>query len=262
MSQVSIHPSAVIDPGASLGDGVRVDPFAVIGDDVVVGEETWIGPHSVILGPARIGRGNRIYGQSSIGSEPQDLKYQGEKSLLRIGDENCIREFATINRGTAAAGNETVIGSGNLLMTGVHVGHDSSIGDGCILANSVTLAGHATIADHAIVSAFSGVHQFCRVGPRAFVGGYSVITRDALPFVKTVGERGRAKTYGINSVGLLRSGFSQETVDLLQKAYRILFRRKLRTQEAVERIRSELPPCEEVELLLRFIETSQRGFVR
>lgn len=257
-----IHQTAVVSPNADLASDVRVDAFSVIGPGVEIGSGTWIGPHSVVDGRTRIGSGNRIYGQSSIGRDPQDLKYQGEESFLEIGDDNQIREFVTLNRGTAVAGGVTRIGSRNLLMTGVHVGHDCCVGSDSILANSVTLGGHVQVEDAVTVAAFSGVHQFCRVGYRAFIGGYSVITRDALPFVKTVGSRGEARTYGINTVGLQRAGFSEERISALKKAYRLIVRSGLSIDQADERVLSSGLENDDVALLIRFARDSERGFIR
>lgn len=257
-----IDPSAVISDEAEIGEGVRIGPYVVIQGRVSIGEGTSVGPHTVIQGPAWIGRRNLIYGQSAIGTDPQDLKYRGEVSTLHIGDDNKIREFVTINRGTAGGIEKTVVGSGCLLMTGVHVAHDCEVGDDVILANSATLAGHVTVHDAATVGAFSGVHQFCRVGAHAFIGGYSVLTRDALPFIKTVGSRNRAGIFGVNRLGLQRRGFSEDRIQALRRAYRTLFLRGFKLGEAIAEIRFKAGATEDVETLLRFIETAERGFVR
>jgi UDP-N-acetylglucosamine acyltransferase len=256
-----IHPTAIVSSRARLEKGVQVGPFCIIGDEVTIGEGTLIGPHTVFRGPSTIGRNNRFAGQAAIGTDPQDLKYQGENTALQIGDQNTIREFVTINRGTPGGGGRTTVGSGNLLMTGVHVAHDCHVGDQVILANAATLAGHVSIGDHATVGAFVGVHQFCRIGAHAFVGGYSVITREALPFIKTVGDRNQAKTYGINSIGLERKGFSAQRIEALKSAYRTLFLKGLKLKEAVEAVRRH-DVTEDVALLLDFIEGSERGFIR
>lgn len=246
----------MISPTATIG------PYAVIEERVEIGDDTIIGPHTRIQGPTRIGKRNRCYGYASLGTDPQDLKYGGEESFLEIGDDNLIREFVTINRGTQGGGGKTQVGSRNLLMTGVHVAHDCRVGDDIILANAATLAGHVQVENGATVGAFSGIHQFCRVGRHAFIGGYSVLTRDALPFVKTVGIRGEGKIYGINTTGLQRKNFSRERIEALQSAYRILFQKHLKLAEAVRRIRQEGPLTEDVLYLLEFVEGSQRGFVR
>ena len=257
-----IHKSAAVSPRAELAKGVRIGPFTVIGDDVTIGEGTVVGPHTVIEGPTTIGEGNSIIGQCAIGTIPQDLKFEGEETFLSIGDENIIREFVTINRGTAGGGGKTTIGNGNLLMTGVHIAHDCHVGQRTVLANSATLAGHVEIEDDSTVGAFSGVHQDCRVGVHAFIGGYSVLTRDALPFVKTVGYRNQAGIYGINSVGLERKGFSSQRIGALKKAYRLLFQKGLKLRQAIDRIREEELEREDVSVLIEFLESSRKGFVR
>ena len=257
-----IHPTAQVSSGAELGRGVTVGPFAIVGDGVVIGEETSIGPHTVLKGPTYLGKRNRIVGQSAVGTDPQDLKYGGEKTSLQMGDDNIVREFVTINRGTAQGGGMTTIGSRNLFMTGVHVAHDCHLGHDGILANAATLAGHVEIENGATVGAFTGVHQFCRVGRHAFIGGYSVITRDAPPFIKVVGHRNQARTYGINGIGLSRKGFSEERILSLRRAYRWIFRKGLTLPDAREGIRQEELATPDVETLLRFLEASTRGFVR
>jgi len=259
----TIHPTAVISGKADLGEGVSVGPFCVIGDEVSIGAGTEIGPHTCFEGPSTIGKNNRFIGYGSIGSPPQDLKFHGEKTILEMGDNNVVREFVTLNRGTGIGLGKSVIGSHNLLMTGVHIAHDCIVGDHVIMANAATLAGHVLVEDHSNVGAFTGVHQFCRVGRHAFIGGYSVITRDALPYVKTVGERGEAGIYGINTIGLERKGFSPEQIKGLKSAYRILFHSKgLSMKEKIAKVRESGPLSNDVEILLDFIETSERGIVR
>lgn len=258
---IEIHQTAVVSPRAEIAESVAIGPYSVIGEDVWIGEECVIGPHTVIEGPTTIGRRNRFFGQASVGTDSQDLKYRGDETFLIIGDDNVIREFVTINRGTAAGGT-TSIGNRNLLMTGVHIAHDCCIGEDAVMANAATLAGHVDIGDGSIVGAFSGVHQFCQVGKYAFVGGYSVLTQDALPFVKTVGERNQARIYGINSLGLQRKGFSAERIRKLKQAYRCLFQKDLKTSDAIARIREEGLETEEVRVLIEFIRNSKRGFVR
>ena len=256
-----IHPTAVVSVDARIAEGVCIGPYAVIGGEVQIGEGTVIGPHTVIEGPTVIGENNNIIGQSAIGTVPQDLKYRGERSFLYIGDQNIIREFVTVNRGTDEGGGKTTILNGNLLMTGVHIAHDCYVGEGTILANSATLAGHVEISDYCTIGAFSGVHQFCRVGAYAFVGGYSVLTRDALPFIKTVGYRSQAKIYGINSFGLSRKSFSTQRIEILKQSYRWLFNRGLVLREAIGRIREAGLENEDSSLLIHFIERAERGFV-
>lgn len=257
-----IHATAIVSPRAEIEEGVQIGPYAVIGDNVTIREGTLIGPHTLVEGPTSIGKRNRILGHASIGTPPQDLKYKGEETCLIIGDGNVIREFVTLNRGTSGGGGKTTIGHGNLLMTGTHIAHDCHIGNETIMANAATLAGHVEIGDFSTVGAFTGVHQFCRVGRYAFIGGYSVVTRDALPFIKTVGDRNQAKIYGINSVGLERRGISKERIESLKKAYRLLFQKRLKVKEAIAQIRSDGLETEDVKLLIEFIETSERGYIR
>ena len=257
----TIAETAIISSDATLAPDVSVGAYAVIGPHVTIGAGTTIGPHVRIEGPTSIGERNRLVGQCSIGTEPQDLKFKGERTELRIGNDNLIREFVTINRGTSGGGGITTIGSGNFFMAYSHVAHDCHIGDQTIFANNATLAGHVDVGDFATIGAFSAVHQFCRVGDHAFIGGGSICTQDVLPFVKTVGNR-PAKTYGINTIGLERKGFQKETIEALQRAYRLLIRSKLKLQEALERIESELGFHAEVRYLVEFVRSSTRGIIR
>ncbi len=258
---MTIHPSAVIDPQARLAATVRVGPYTVIGAEVEIGEETEVGSHVVIEGPTRIGRRNRLFPFSTIGVIPQDLKFRGERSEVIIGDDNRIREFVSIHRGTEGGGALTRIGNFNLLMAYVHIAHDCLVGDHTILGNGVTLAGHVLIEDHATVGAFCGVHQFCRIGRHAFIGGYTVITQDVLPFSRTVHERG-AKVYGVNVVGLRRRGFDEARIEQIHQAMRLLTQSKLNTTQALEKIRETLDRSEDVEALVRFVESAERGVVK
>jgi len=258
---MSIAESAVVSTDVVLAPDVVVGPYAIIGPHVTIGAGTVIGPHVRIEGPTTIGERNRFIGQSSIGTEPQDLKYRGEKTELRIGNENVVREFVTINRGTTGGGGITTIGSSNFFMAYSHVAHDCHIGSNTIFANNATLAGHVDVGDYATIGAFSAVHQFCKVGDHAFIGGGSICTQDVLPYVKTVGSR-PAKTYGINTIGLERKGFTKETIDALQRAYRLLTRSKLPLQQALDRIEAELGSSAEVREFAEFIRTSHRGVIR
>ncbi|HEX3553948.1 MAG TPA: acyl-ACP--UDP-N-acetylglucosamine O-acyltransferase [Thermoanaerobaculia bacterium] len=252
-----IHPLAAVDPAARLGDGVRVGPFAVIGAGVEIGDGTEVGAGAKVLGPSRIGRENRIYHGAAIGFDPQDLKFQGEEVWLEVGDRNHFREFCTVHRGTAKGGGVTRVGSDSLFMAYTHVGHDCQVGSRIVFANNATLAGHVEVHDDANVSAFSSVHQFCRVGRHAYVGGYTVATMDVLPFVKTVGQK--PACYGLNSIGLKRKGFDAERVRRLEFAYRILVRSKLNTPQALERLKAELAGDPDVDYLIAFVESSRRG---
>ena len=255
-----IHPSAVIDPSAELGSGVSVGPFAVLGPDVVLGDDCEVGASAQVRGPARFGRGNRIFPNACVGFEPQDLKYKGEEVRLEVGDGNVFREFSTIHRGTQFGGGVTRIGDGNLFMAYSHVAHDSQVGSRTVFVNGATLAGHVEVGDDATIGAFSAIHQFCRVGRHAYVGGFSVVTMDALPFVKTVGQK--ASCYGLNAIGLRRKGFDRETIRRLRRAVRILVHSGLNTRQALERIEAEVGDDPEVAYLVEFARAAERGFVK
>lgn len=257
----TIAESAVISPEAVLAEDVVIGPYAVIGAGVTIGAGTEIGPHVRIEGPATIGERNRFVGSASIGTPPQDLKFKGEQTELRIGNDNVFREFITLNRGTTGGGGVTTIGSNNFFMAYAHVAHDCHVGSHTIFANNATLAGHVEVGDFSTVGAFSAVHQFCRVGNHAFIGGGSICTQDVLPFVKTVGNR-PAQTYGINTIGLERKGFPQPTIEALQRAYRILVRSKLKLADALDRVEAELGAFDEVRYLVAFVRASQRGVIR
>ena len=256
---MSDHPSAVIAPGAVVPESCAVGPFCTIGPEVVLGEECTLISHVVLDGRTRIGSRNIFHPFAAVGVAPQDLKYGGEPTETVLGDDNTIRESVTIGRGTVGGGGITRIGSGNLLMTCVHIGHDSHVGSHCILANAATLAGHVIIEDYATVGAFSPVHQHCTVGRYAFIGGGTIVTQDVLPFSKTSARR-ENKAFGVNSVGLERRGFSAERIRALQKAFRLLLVSKLNTTQAIEKMR-ELEG-EDVALLVGFIERSQRGVIK
>lgn len=258
---IEIKETAIISPHARLAGDVTVGPYSVIGPDVTIGAGTVIGPHVHIEGPVTIGERNQFIGQCSIGTPPQDLKFKGEKTELHIGDDNVFREFVTINRGTTGGGGVTTIASNNFFMAYAHVAHDCHVGSHTIFANNATLAGHVDVGDYSTIGAFSAVHQFCRVGDHAFIGGGSICTQDVLPFVKTVGNR-PAATYGINTIGLERKGFSKETIAALQRAYRILIRSKLKAVDALARIEAELGHVPEVRYLAEFVRSSKRGVIR
>ena len=256
---MSIHPSAVVAPGAVVPESCSIGPFCTIGSDVVLGEACTLISHVVLDGRTRIGARNRFFPFCSIGVAPQDLKYSGEPTETMIGDDNTIRESVTISRGTVGGGGITRVGSHCLLMTGVHIGHDSRVGDHCILANAATLAGHVTVEDHVTLGAFCPVHQFCTVGAYAFVGGGTIVTQDVLPFSLTSAKR-ENRAFGINKIGLQRRGFSTEQLDRLQKAYRLLLASKLNTAQALEKMRTL--EGDDVALLVAFIERSQRGVIK
>lgn len=258
---MAVHPAAIVDPAARIHPSAEIGPYCVIGPEVEIGAGTRLMAHVYIEGPTFIGEDNIFYPYASVGVASQDLKYKGERAETRIGSRNKIREFVTIHRGTEGGGLITSIGDDNLLMAYTHIAHDANIGSNCILGNAVTIAGHVTIEDSAIVEAFSGVHQFCRIGRHAFVGGYSVITQDVLPFSQTVTPR-ESKVYGANKVGLKRRGFDAETVDALQKSFRLLGSETLNTSQAVAQIESSVLPCPEVAELIEFIRTAKRGFIK
>jgi UDP-N-acetylglucosamine acyltransferase len=255
--QPAIHPGAVIDVRAVLAAGVEIGSGAVIGPGVEIGEGTVVGAGAQVYGPTRIGRDNRIHPLAAIGFDPQDLTYRGEEVRLEIGDRNTFREFSTIHRGTVKGGGVTRIGDDNLFMAYSHVAHDCQVGNRTVFANAATLAGHVDVHDDASISAFSAVHQFCRVGRHAYIGGFSVITMDALPFVKTVGQK--PACYGVNTIGLKRKGFDAERVRRLEVAMRILVRSRLNTPQALARIREELGAEGDVGYLLEFVAGAQRG---
>jgi UDP-N-acetylglucosamine acyltransferase len=250
ISQAASTPAAHIDPTAVI------HPHVVIGEHVRIGEGCTIGASTVIDGWTRIGDGNEIFPMASIGLIPQDLKFGGEMTRLTIGDRNVIREFVTIHRGTANGGGLTSIGDHNLFMAYTHIAHDCHVGNEIIFANAATLAGHVIVEDHATVGAFSGVHQFCRVGKHAFIGGYSVVTKDALPFAKTVGNR--ARIYGLNTIGLVRRKFPPDSIEKLRKVYRVLLHSN--TSRALEKIEKDPSlSCPEVDYVVNFIRSSTRG---
>jgi UDP-N-acetylglucosamine acyltransferase len=256
----SVHPTAIVAEGAVLGDGVSIGPYSVVGEGVVLGARTAVGAHVSLKGPAVFGEENRIFDHAALGFDPQDLKYRGEPTRLVVGSRNVFREFSTAHRGTASGPGETRIGDENYFMNYTHVAHDNRLGSRIVMANSAVLAGHVEVGDNAIIGAFNAIHQFCRVGSFAFLGAYTGCRQDVLPFCRTDGLD--AKTYGINTIGLKRNGFSDERVEALQKAYRILVKSKLNTSQALDRIAEELPGQPDVEELVRFIRESTRGFIR
>ncbi len=256
-----VHHTALIDPQARVDPAADIGPYCIVGAEVEIGVRTRLMANVYCEGPTSIGEDNLFYPYSTVGVASQDLKYKGERAETRIGNRNRVREFVTIHRGTEGGGLVTRIGDDNLLMAYVHVAHDCLIGNHNILANAVTLAGHVTIADHANIGAFSGVHQFCRVGRNAFIGGYSVVTQDVMPFSSNVSDR-PIRVFGANRVGLERSGFSTETIESLQTAFRLLTRAGLNTSQAIARIREEVPVRGEIDELIEFIGESQRGVIK
>jgi UDP-N-acetylglucosamine acyltransferase len=255
-----IHETAIVSPEASIGSDCRIGPYCTIGPEVALGDRVRLDSHVVIDGRTDIGADTHIFPFASIGLAPQDLKYAGEPTRTEIGSRNRIREFVTIHRGTAGGGRVTRIGDDNLFMAQAHVAHDCQLGSEIIMANAATLAGHVEIADRANVGAYSGVHQFCRIGLEAFVGGYSVVVKDAPPFAIIQGNH--AKCYGLNRVGMKRRGYSKETIEKLHHAFHLLLSARLNTTQATARIREEITGCKEVDILVEFIETSKRGVVK
>jgi UDP-N-acetylglucosamine acyltransferase len=258
---MAIHPTAIVDPAARIHPDAEIGPFCIVGAEVEIGARTRLMANLYIEGPTWIGEDNLFFPYSTVGVASQDLKYRGERAETRIGHRNRIREFVTIHRGTAGGGLLTRLGDDNLIMAYAHIAHDANIGSHCILGNAVTMAGHVTIGDWAIVEAFTGVHQFCRIGRHSFVGGYSVLTQDVLPFSQTVTPR-ESKVFGENKVGLKRRGFSSESIDSLHKAFRLLTSSGLNTSQALEQIEALTPASAEVGELIEFIRSAQRGFIK
>ncbi|HEX6124987.1 MAG TPA: acyl-ACP--UDP-N-acetylglucosamine O-acyltransferase [Pyrinomonadaceae bacterium] len=255
-----IHETAIVGDRANIGEDCYIGPFSIVGDEVVLEDRVRLDSHVVVDGHTTVGSGTHIFPFASIGLAPQDLKYGGEETATLIGKRNQIREFVTVHRGTSGGGGLTKIGDDNLLMAQAHVAHDCSIGNEVIMANAATLAGHVEIADRANVGAYSGVHQYCRVGYEAFVGGYSVVVKDAPPFAIIQGNH--ARCYGLNRVGMKRRGYSKNTIEKLHRAYHLLLSAKLNTTQALEKIKEEIKDCKEVDLLVKFYETTTRGVVK
>lgn len=258
---MNIHPTAIIDADAKVPASCQVGPYCVIGAGVELGENCRLLPHVTMEGPATIGADNSFFPYCAIGTAPQDITYRGEPTRLEIGHHNEIREYVTINRGTVKGGGVTRVGSHLLIMAYSHIGHDCAVADHAMLVNGATLAGHVTVEEWAVVGALSAVHQFARVGAHAYIGGGTIITRDVLPFSMTSAER-EANAYGVNKVGLERRGFSSERIARIHHAYKILLASKLNTSQALEQLKSEADRGEDVDMLIRFIETSERGVIK
>jgi UDP-N-acetylglucosamine acyltransferase len=255
-----IHHTAIVANGAKVGDDCHIGPFCTVGSEVTLGNAVRLDSHVVVDGKTTIGDETHVFPFASVGLAPQDLKYAGEPTATEIGARNHIREFVTIHRGTAGGGRVTRIGDDNLFMAQAHVAHDCQLGNEIIMANAATLAGHVEIANRASVGAYSGVHQYCRVGLEAFIGGYSVVVKDALPFAIIQGNH--AKCYGLNRLGMKRRGYKRDVIDKLNHAYHLLLSAKLNTSQAVEKITAEITDCPEVDLLVDFISSSKRGVVK
>lgn len=261
MSAVECHPTAVIEKGAEIGTGVKIGPYGIVSPRAQVGDGCTIGPFAVIHDYTSLGPSNRVFAHAAIGGEPQDRKFGGEISYVETGSDNVFREFVTVNRGTEGGGGVTRIGSDNLFMAYTHIAHDCQIGSHTIFANGATLAGHVEIGDWVIVSAFAAIQQFCRVGEHAFLAGYAGATKDVVPYALVNGNP-HASCHGLNSVGLNRRGFSPESLRQLKRAFRILFREKLNTTQALEAIGEAELDAPEVARLVEFIEGSERGIVK
>lgn len=255
-----VHPLACVDPAAVLGDGVEVAPYAVVGAGVEVGDDTWVGAHVHLQGPTKIGRGNRIHPHACLGGDPQDIKFGGEIVRLEVGDRNQIREFVTFHRGTGKGGGVTRVGDDNLFMVYSHVAHDCQVGNRTIFANNATLAGHCEVHDDAMVGAFSALQQFGRIGRYAYIGGYSRLLTDALPYVKTVGLR--PAVLGVNRIGLQRKGFDAARIAALVQTFRIFLRAGLNTTDALARLEREFPGNADVDYLIGFVRGARRGVIR
>lgn len=255
-----ISEHAIIDPSAKIADGVVIGPGSIIGADVEIGAGTWIGPHVVIQGPTVIGERNKIFQFASVGDDPQDKTYQGEKTQLIIGDDNVIREFCMISRGTVKGGAVTKIGNNNFFMAYVHVGHDCVIGNNVVMVSYSALSGHVVIDDYVNIGAYSAIHQFCHVGAYAFIARATYVSKDVLPYVMIAGHASNA--CGINTVGLRRGGFSSDAIDNLRRAYKIIFRKGLTVQQAVAELEMQQQECPEVILMLDILNNSTRGIVR
>lgn len=258
---MSIHPTAIVDPGAKIHPTCIIGPYCTVGAKVEMGEGCKLVSHVVLEGPTKIGAHNAFFPFCSVGMAPQDLSYAGEPTRLEIGDHNQIREFATINRGTVKGGGLTRVGSHVLVMAYTHIAHDCQVGNQVILANGATLGGHVIVEDWAQVGALCPVHHFVRIGTHAFVGGGTTITQDVLPFSKTSAER-NTHAFGMNSVGLERRGFSKERLARIHHAYKVLLASKLNTTQALEKLKAEGDLGEDVALLIRFIESSERGVIK
>lgn len=252
----SIHPTAMVDPGAELAADVEVGPHCIVGPKVTLGAGCRLGAFAIVERQARLGANVRVGSHSIIAGDPQDLKFKGEETWVEIGDNTIIREFVTVNRGTTQSW-KTTVGTGCLLMSYVHLGHDCHLGDGVIVSNGTGLAGHVHVGERAILGGMSGIHQFVHIGPFAFIGGMAKVTKDVPPYVKADGNP--ARLYGLNSIGLQRAGFSREAMEALKQAYRLFFRSSLNISQAVARARAELPALAEVRAFADFIEHSERG---
>ena len=259
MSEAQIHPTAIVDPRAEPGSGTIIGPYCIVAADVVLGPDCWLQHHVTLAGPMTAGARNKFYAYCSIGQQTQDLKYEGEPTYLEVGDDNTFREFVTVNRSTTAEGKTRIGHRGNYLAYS-HIGHDCQVGDAVVFSNNGTLAGHVQVGDHAIMGGLTAVHQFCRLGRFAITGGCSKIVQDVPPFM--IADGNPAKVRGINIVGLERNGFAAETIKAIKEAFRLIYRSKFNTRQAVEAIQQELPASAEITQIIEFIQSSERGIIR
>jgi UDP-N-acetylglucosamine acyltransferase len=261
MTKPEIHPQAIVAKSAQLADGVRVGAYAVVGEEVQLGEGCELYPHAAVHGPSKFGKKNVFHSFCVVGGDPQDFTFRKERVELVVGDENIFREYVTVSRGTKKGGSITTIGDGNFFLAYSHVGHDCHIGSHTLFVNGATLAGHVAVEDFATIGAFSPVHQFCRIGKYAYIGASTVITQDVLPFSKVVTER-ETKNFGANTIGLERKGFSKERLQALQRAFRLLGRSKMNTSQALAKMKESLGDWADVQELIAFIESAERGIVK
>ena len=259
MSGVEIHPTAIVDPKAELGAETIVGPYCIVGSEVVLDEGCWLQHHVTLCGPMQAGAKNKFYAYCSIGQQTQDLKYAGEPTYLEIGDENTFREFCTVNRSTKADGKTRVGNRGNFLAYS-HIGHDCTVGNSVVFSNNGTLAGHVEVGDHAVMGGLTAVHQFCRIGRFAITGGCSKIVQDVPPFL--IADGNPAEIRGVNLIGLERAGFTPESVKAIKEAFRLIYRSKLNTRQAIEAVRNQIEPREEITHFIEFVEKSARGIIR
>ncbi len=262
MNSENIHNTSIISSKAKLGKNVKVDAFSIIGDNVEIGDNTHIHHHVVISENTKIGKNCKVFPFSSIGTDPQDITFKGEDTFVEIGDNNLIREFVTINRGTEKGGGITKIGNGNYFMAYVHIAHDCRIGNNTIFINGATLAGHVEVEDNSVIGAFSSVHQFVRIGRNSYIGGYTIVLQDIVPFVKVSQSRDNFNFYGPNSIGMMRNNISRDFINNVKDILKILFKSNYNTSQALEVIRSEFPELEESQIIVDFIEKSKRGILK
>jgi UDP-N-acetylglucosamine acyltransferase len=257
---LAIHPSAIVSPKAEISATVNIGPYAIIGDNVILHDNVEIGAHACVDGPTEIGANTRLFPYACLGQVPQDLKFKGEETRLIVGERNVFREFVTVHRGTSGGGGLTRVGNDNFFMAQSHIAHDCVVGDQVIFANGASLAGHVVVDNCVTIGAYSGIHQFCRIGQHAFIGAYSVVVKDALPYARSVGNH--ARCYGPNSIGLKRRGFSSELIGQIGHAFKLLLTSKLNTTQALEKIKAELSGVAEIDYLIKFIESSERGVIK